>query len=41
MLADYFERSLKGSFGLQTPTLLDEALSWHSRFVKTGSMVEA
>ena len=41
MLADYYARALNGSFGLQTPTLLDEALSWHSRFVKTGSMVEA
>jgi succinyl-CoA:acetate CoA-transferase len=39
MLADYYARSLQGSFGLQTPTLLDEALSWHSRFVKTGSMM--
>jgi succinyl-CoA:acetate CoA-transferase len=38
MLADYFERALKGAYGLQTPHLLDEALSWHSRFIRTGSM---
>ncbi|NBB51964.1 succinate CoA transferase [Rhizobium sp. CRIBSB] len=38
MLQDYFERAQAGSYGLQTPTLLDEALSWHSRYVRTGSM---
>ena len=38
MLADYYRRALGGSYGLQTPMLLDEALSWHARFVKTGSM---
>ncbi|MBF0664183.1 MAG: acetyl-CoA hydrolase/transferase family protein [Brevundimonas sp.] len=38
MLEDYYERALKGSYGLQSPTLLDEALSWHQRFVETGSM---
>jgi succinyl-CoA:acetate CoA-transferase len=37
-LADYFERAQKGAYGLQTPHLLDEALSWHSRFVRTGTM---
>ena len=37
-LEDYYQRALKGSYGLQTPMLLDEALSWHSRFVRTGSM---
>lgn len=37
-LTDYFERAQKGAFGLQTPHLLDEALSWHSRFIRTGSM---
>ena len=35
----YYQRALKGSYGLQTPMLLDEALSWHARFVRTGSMV--
>ncbi|CAN5285341.1 acetyl-CoA hydrolase/transferase family protein [Brevundimonas staleyi] len=37
-LEDYYQRALKGSYGLQTPMLLDEALSWHSRFVRSGSM---
>lgn len=37
-LTDYFERALRGSYGLQTPTLLNEALSWHQRYVETGSM---
>ncbi|MBA4803219.1 MAG: acetyl-CoA hydrolase/transferase family protein [Brevundimonas sp.] len=37
-LADYHARALKGSYGLQTPHLLTEALSWHQRFVETGSM---
>ena len=37
-LADYHARALKGSYGLQTPHLLPEALSWHQRFVETGSM---
>ena len=38
MLAEYYQRALAGSYGLQTPMLLDEALSWHARFVRTGSM---
>ncbi|MGV8956092.1 MAG: acetyl-CoA hydrolase/transferase C-terminal domain-containing protein, partial [Cypionkella sp.] len=38
MLADYYQRAQGGSYGLQTPMLLDEALSWHARFVKTASM---
>ncbi len=37
-LADYHARALKESFGLQTPHLLTEALSWHQRYVETGSM---
>ena len=32
------ERALKNSYELQTPTLLDEARSWHARFVRSGSM---
>ncbi len=39
MLADYYERALKGSYGLQSPSLLTEALSWHQRFIETGSML--
>ena len=38
MLHDYYERALKQSYGLQTPTLLSEALSWHQRFVEIGTM---
>jgi succinyl-CoA:acetate CoA-transferase len=37
-LMDYFRRARQHSYGQQTPTLLDEALSWHRRFVETGSM---
>ena len=37
-LADYYARALKGSYGLQSPHLLPEALSWHQRFIETGSM---
>ena len=39
-LQDYFNRALKSSYGLQTPVILPEALSWHQRFVETGSMLE-
>ncbi|GGE98623.1 acetyl-CoA hydrolase [Aliidongia dinghuensis] len=38
-LTDYFKRAQRGSYGQQSPTLLDEALSWHQRFVETGSML--
>jgi succinyl-CoA:acetate CoA-transferase len=38
-LQDYFKRALAGSYGLQTPTLPAEALSWHERFIETGSML--
>lgn len=38
LLEDYNRRALKGSYGLQTPTLLSEALAWHQRFVETGDM---
>tara|TARA_R110002124_G_scaffold243554_1_gene408692 strand:+ start:6299 stop:7810 length:1512 start_codon:yes stop_codon:yes gene_type:complete len=37
-LADYYRRALEGAYGQQTPTLLNEALSWHQRFIDTGSM---
>jgi len=37
-LKDYYARALKGSYGLQSPHLLTEALSWHQRFIETGSM---
>ena len=37
-LRDYFKRSLIHSQGKHTPHLLDESLSWHQRFLTTGSM---
>jgi succinyl-CoA:acetate CoA-transferase len=37
-LEDYFARAMKNSYGLQSPSLLNEALSWHQRYVETGSM---
>lgn len=38
MLQDYYDRALHQSKGKHTPMLLSEALSWHERFVETGSM---
>lgn len=38
MLMDYLERAEKETGFAHTPHLLDEALSWHSRFLKTKSM---
>ncbi|MFT4250990.1 MAG: acetyl-CoA hydrolase/transferase family protein [Caulobacter sp.] len=37
-LEDYFVRAQAGAYGRQTPTLPGEALSWHQRFMATGSM---
>jgi len=37
-LADYFARARRGSYGQQSPSLPGEALSWHQRFMTTGSM---
>ncbi len=37
-LEDYFQRAQLGAYGRQTPTLPGEALSWHQRFMETGSM---
>ncbi len=37
MLWDYLERAEKGKF-MQTPHILNEALSWHQRLLETGSM---
>ena len=36
LLQDYFDRACRESFGKHTPHLLNEALSWHQRFVETG-----
>ncbi|MFC0340518.1 acetyl-CoA hydrolase/transferase family protein [Paracoccus niistensis] len=38
-LADYFRRACEGSYGKHSPSLLAEALSWHQRFIDTGSML--
>lgn len=38
-LIDYFERSCDSS-ALHTPHILSEALSWHTRFMDTGSMAD-
>ena len=37
-LQDYYKRSLEHSVGKHTPHLLDEALSWHQRYLKEGHM---
>jgi succinyl-CoA:acetate CoA-transferase len=37
MLMDYLERALRGE-GKHTPHILGEALSWHQRFIETGTM---
>jgi succinyl-CoA:acetate CoA-transferase len=38
-LRDYFERAQRGASGRHTPHLLDEALSWHARYVESGHML--
>jgi succinyl-CoA:acetate CoA-transferase len=38
LLQDYIDRAYLHSRGLHTPHLLPEALSWHQRFLDTGSM---
>ncbi|CAH1658979.1 Succinyl-CoA:acetate CoA-transferase [Hyphomicrobiales bacterium] len=37
-LADYFRRAREHSYGQQSPCLPGEALSWHQRFIETGTM---
>jgi succinyl-CoA:acetate CoA-transferase len=39
MLADYYRRAREGSYGLHAPSLSSEALSWHQRFIETGTML--
>lgn len=39
MLQDYYRRARIGSYGQQSPHLLNEALSWHQRFIETGTML--
>ncbi|MEN1926458.1 acetyl-CoA hydrolase/transferase family protein [Luteimonas sp. MJ293] len=38
-LQDYFDRASRESYGKHTPHLLGEALSWHQRWLDTGSML--
>jgi succinyl-CoA:acetate CoA-transferase len=38
MLQDYFDRASRDSYGKHTPHLLNEALSWHQRYLDSGSM---
>jgi succinyl-CoA:acetate CoA-transferase len=38
-LADYFRRAKDSSYGQHSPSLPGEALSWHQRFIETGSML--
>jgi len=38
-LTDYFERARAGGYGRHTPHLLTEALSWHTRYLETGTML--
>ncbi|MDR0784218.1 MAG: succinate CoA transferase [Propionibacteriaceae bacterium] len=37
-LNDYFERASASGAGLHTPHILPEALSWHGRFLESGTM---
>ncbi len=38
MLLDYFERADAATKHAQTPHIIKEALSWHERFIETGTM---
>jgi len=38
-LADYYRRARAGAYGQQSPCLPKESLSWHQRFIETGSML--
>jgi succinyl-CoA:acetate CoA-transferase len=38
MLEDYIDRANANSYGKHTPHLLTESLSWHERYLVTGSM---
>ncbi|WP_376870312.1 acetyl-CoA hydrolase/transferase family protein [Albirhodobacter sp. R86504] len=37
-LRDYYQRAQHSSFGKHAPHALPEALSWHQRYIETGSM---
>ena len=38
MLQDYFDRASATAPGKHTPHLIDEALSWHARYLRDGTM---
>jgi succinyl-CoA:acetate CoA-transferase len=38
MLEDYYARACHEAYGLHSPSLPREALSWHQRFIDTGTM---
>jgi succinyl-CoA:acetate CoA-transferase len=38
-LRDYYERALAKAYGKHAPSLPSEALSWHQRFIDTGTML--
>lgn len=38
-LQDYFRRAQEGAYGQHSPSLPGEALSWHQRFIDTGTML--
>lgn len=40
MLFDYLDRAEKATKFAHTPHIMSEALSWHARFVETGSMLK-
>ncbi|HTT47498.1 MAG TPA: acetyl-CoA hydrolase/transferase family protein [Pseudolabrys sp.] len=40
LLADYFRRAKEDSYGQHAPSRLGESLSWHKRFVETGTMLQ-
>jgi succinyl-CoA:acetate CoA-transferase len=38
LLRDYFQRAERLAYGKHTPHLLNESLSWHSRYLRMGNM---
>ena len=38
-LTDYYNRAQAGAYGQHAPSLLSEALSWHQKYIDTGSML--
>ncbi len=40
-LQDYFQQALRLSPGKHTPHLLEQALGWHVRYLRTGTMVHS